>query len=67
MRVYSRNFQNELGNAVTVRAREEKISGIDGIIVSLVGSDSDTEFEVTRQEALEVLEAISRALNLPRR
>lgn len=67
MLTYSRQFQNELGNTITVRASAETVSGVPGILVAIIGPESDTELEVTRQEALELLEGISRVLNLKRR
>jgi hypothetical protein len=61
-RTFTNRFTNELGNAIYVRAREEPIGRTPGIVLYLAGPDSDMEMHVTRQEAVELLQALARIL-----
>jgi hypothetical protein len=67
MKVYSRQFVNELGNTVTLRVSEEMRHGVKGIVIYVAGPDSDTESFVTSQEAVELLEGLSKLLKPKRR
>jgi len=67
MRTHSRQFVNELGNTIIVRVNEEKRHGMPGILLYVAGPDSDTELFITRQEAMEVLEGLSKVLKPGRR
>jgi hypothetical protein len=66
MKIYSRNFVNELGNTITVRVSEEMRHGMKGILIYMEGPDSEMENFVTPQEAVELLEGLSKLLK-PRR
>lgn len=61
-RVVSNRFTNEKGNDVYVRANEEPIAGIPGILLYISGPDSDMEMHVTRQEGLELMNLLSKLL-----
>ncbi len=62
MATYSRQFINELGNSVFVQVSDEERLGIKGIRIYIAGPDSDTENFVTRQEAVELLEGLSKLM-----
>jgi len=66
-RVVSNRFTNEKGNTIYMRANEEPIQGVPGILLYLNGPDSDTEMHVTRQEALELMSLLSKLLKPSRR
>ena len=66
MKIYSRNFVNEEGNQIIVRISEETRHGMKGILIYLAGPDSEMENFVTPQEAVELLEGLSKILK-PRR
>jgi hypothetical protein len=67
MRIYSRQFVNELGNTITLRVSVEERHGTKGISIYIAGPDSDTENFVTSQEAVELLEGLSKLLKPKRR
>lgn len=62
MKTYSRQFKNEHGDTVTIRTNEETRYGIDGVNVLVGGAEGDTEFFVTKQEAVELYEALGALL-----
>ncbi len=62
MATYSRRFTNELGHAVVVQVSDEIRHGVKGIRMYIEGPDSDTESFVTRQEAVELLEGLSKIM-----
>jgi hypothetical protein len=62
MATYSRQFINELGNSISVQVSDEMRHGIKGVRIYIAGPDSDTENFITRQEAVEVLEGLSKIL-----
>jgi hypothetical protein len=66
MKIYSRNFVNENGDNVTVRVSEEVRHGMKGILIYMASPDSEMENFVTPQEAVELLEGLSKLLK-PRR
>lgn len=66
MRTYSHQFVNELGNRVSVRVHEETRYGAPGVVLHVGGPDSEGEFFVTRQEALELLTGLTRVLKTHR-
>ena len=65
-KVISNRFRNEKGNDIYVRASEEPIHGVSGILLYIAGPDSDTEMHVTRQEGLELLTVLSKLLKTGR-
>jgi hypothetical protein len=62
MATYSRQFINELGNSVNVLVSDEERHGVKGIRIYIAGPDSDTENFITRQEAVELLEGLSKIM-----
>jgi hypothetical protein len=62
MATYSRQFINELGNSINVLVSDEERHGVKGIRIYIAGPDSDTENFVTRQEAVELLEGLSKIM-----
>ncbi|KND47167.1 MAG: hypothetical protein AB199_01905 [Parcubacteria bacterium C7867-004] len=66
-RLISNRFTNEKGNDIYVRAKEEPIGGVPGILLYIAGPDSDSEMHVTRQEGLELLAVLSKLLKTGRR
>jgi hypothetical protein len=66
-KVVSNRFQNERGNEVYIRASEEPIHGIPGVLLYVTGPDSDTEMHITRQEGLELFALLSKLLKTGRR
>ncbi len=66
-KVISNRFRNEKGNDIYVRASEEPLHGVPGILLYIAGPDSDTEMHVTRQEGLELLTVLSKLLKTGRR
>jgi hypothetical protein len=62
MKTYSRNFTNELGHSAIVRANEETRHDVPGVLLFFTGSNADTEVFLTKQEAIEMLEALSAVL-----
>lgn len=61
-KVVSNRFRNEKGNDIYLRASEEPIQGVPGILLYMAGPDSDTEMHVTRQEGLELLTLLTKVL-----
>ena len=51
MRTYSKQMVNEIGNSVTVHVSEKDISGVRGVLLSIIGPSSETDIHVTRLEA----------------
>ena len=66
-KVVSNRFRNERGNDLYVRASEEPLHGIPGVLVYLAGPDSDAEMHVTKQEAIELFKILSKLLKPGRR
>jgi len=62
MATYSRRFVNELGNSIVVQVSDEMRHGVKGVRIYIEGPDSDTENFVTRQEAVELLEGLSKIM-----
>jgi hypothetical protein len=62
MATYSRQFSNELGNTIIVQVSDEVRHGVKGIRLYIAGPDSDSENFITRQEAVEVLEGLSKIM-----
>jgi hypothetical protein len=67
MKIYSRQFVNEKGDTVHMTVSEEVRHGIKGIRMYLEGPGSDVENFVTLQEAVELLEGLSKLLKPKRR
>ncbi len=65
-KVVSNRFQNEKGNDIYVRASEESLHNVPGILLYIAGPDSDTEMHVTKQEAIELLAVLSKILKTRR-
>ncbi len=53
-----RTFENELGNAITVRVARQAISGVEGVALAIEGPTSMTELHITRREASVILEEL---------
>jgi hypothetical protein len=66
-KVVSHRFTNERGSEVYIRASEEPIQGVAGVLLYVTGPDTDTEMHVTRQEGLELLTLLSKLLKNARR
>lgn len=66
-KVLSNRFQNEKGNNIYIRATEEPVHGVPGVLLYIAGPDSDTEMHVTRQEGLELLHILTKFLKSGRR
>ena len=62
MATYSRQFINEQGNSVFVQVSDEERFGVKGILIYIAGPETDTENFVTRQEAVELLEGLSKLM-----
>jgi hypothetical protein len=62
MATYSRHFTNELGNSISIQVSDEIRHNVKGIRIYIAGPDSDTENFVTRQEAVELLEGLSKIM-----
>lgn len=61
-KVASNRFRNEKGNDIYIRANEEPIEGVPGMLLYVAGPESDTEMHITRQEGLELLGLLSKLL-----
>lgn len=61
-RSITKRFTNERGNEIYVRANEEPLHGVPGVLLYVAGPDSDTEMHITRQEALELMLLLSKIL-----
>jgi hypothetical protein len=61
-KIVSNRFRNEKGNEIYLRANEEPIDGIPGVLLYVAGPDSDTEMHLTRQEGLELLALLTKLL-----
>jgi hypothetical protein len=66
MATYSRRFTNELGHPVVVQVSDEERHGMKGIRIYIEGPDSDVENFVTRQEAIELMEGLSKIMKTRR-
>lgn len=66
-KVVSTRFRNEKGNDVYVRASEESVQGVPGIVLFVTGSDEDSEMHITRQEGIELFALLSKLLKPGRR
>lgn len=66
-KMVSNRFRNEKGNDIYMRASEEPIHGIPGILLYVAGPDSDTEMHITRQEGIELFMLLSKLLKPGRR
>ncbi|MDQ1299659.1 MAG: hypothetical protein QG636_327 [Patescibacteria group bacterium] len=66
-KVVSIRFRNEKGNDVYVRASEELVQGVPGVVLFVTGPDEDSEMHVTRQEAIELFALLSKLLKPGRR
>lgn len=66
-RVVSNRFRNEKGNDIYVRASEEPVHGVPGILLYIAGPDSDSEMHVTREEGLELFKLLTKLLKPGRR
>ena len=62
MATYSRQFTNELGDSVTIQVSDEMRHDVKGIRIYVEGPSSDVESFMTRQEAVEVLEGLSKIM-----
>ncbi len=62
MATYSRHFTNELGNSVTVVVSDEIRQNVKGIRIYISGPESETENFVTREEAVELMEGLSKIM-----
>ena len=62
MATYTRRFTNELGNQIVLQVSDEIRQNVKGIRIYIEGPDSDTENFVTRQEAVELLEGLSKIM-----
>jgi hypothetical protein len=62
MATYSRQFINERGDSTFVQVSDEERLGTKGIRIYIAGPDTDTENFVTRQEAVELLEGLSKLM-----
>ncbi|MEK7079674.1 MAG: hypothetical protein AAB883_00770 [Patescibacteria group bacterium] len=61
-KVVSNRFRNEKGDDVYVRVSEEPVVDTEGVLLYVQGPDSDAEMHVTRQEAHELLMALTKLL-----
>ncbi len=61
-KVVSTRFRNEKGNDVYVRASEELVQGVPGVVLFVTGPDEDSEMQITRQEGIELLALLSKLL-----
>jgi hypothetical protein len=67
MQIYSRQFVNEKGDRVSLRVSKEERHGTKGISLFLGGPDSELDSFVTLEEAVEILEGLSKLLKPSRR
>lgn len=65
-KVVSNRFRNEKGSDIYVRASEEPLHGVPGILLYIAGPDSETEMHVTKQEGVELLAVLSKILKTVR-
>ncbi len=61
-KVVSTRFRNEKGNDVYVRASEEPVQGVPGVVLFVTGPDEDSEMQITQQEAIELFALLSKLL-----
>lgn len=66
-KVVSTRFRNEKGNDVYVRASEESVQGVPGIVLFVTGPDEDAEMHLTRQEGIELFALLSKLFKPGRR
>lgn len=54
-----KSFLNELGNSIEISITEKDIEGIEGVVISIEGPNSQIENHVTKLEAEKLLEVLS--------
>ncbi len=62
MATYSRQFINDKGESVSVLVGDDDRNGVKGVRIYVTAPDEDSEIFVSRQEAVEVLEGLSRIM-----
>lgn len=62
MKAHSQRMTNELGETVIIHANEKDKDGVPGLLLSVTGPDEEQELHVTRKEAVEVLDALSKLM-----
>lgn len=67
MALYTRRFQNELGNDITLQVKDASMQKVPSVSIYIEGPDSDTEMIITKAEALEVLEGLYTVLKARKR
>lgn len=62
MALYTRRFQNELGNDIVVQVKDDAMQKVPAVSIYIEGPNSDSEMIITKAEALEVLEGLYKVL-----
>jgi hypothetical protein len=62
MATYSRQFINDKGESVSVLVGDDDRNGVKGVRIYITAPEEDSEIFVSRQEAVEVLEGLSRIM-----
>lgn len=57
-----KEFQNELGNLITIQTEGKEIAGQEGVLFAIEGIDSSTTVHITKKEAEVLLEQLSLVL-----
>ncbi len=61
-KILSSRFNNENGKEIYIRASEEPIHDVPGVLLYLTGPDTEAEMHVTRKEGVELLILLSKLL-----
>ena len=62
MATYSRQFINDKGKSVSVLVGDDDRNGVKGVRIYVTAPDEDSEIFISRQEAVEVLEGLSKIM-----
>ena len=62
MATYSRQFINDKGESVSVLVGDDDRNGVKGVRIYVTAPEEDSEIFVSRQEAVEVLEGLSKIM-----
>ena len=62
MATYSRQFINDKGESVSVLVGDDDRNGVKGVRIYVTAPDEDSEIFISRQEAVEVLEGLSKIM-----
>lgn len=62
----AKHFRNELGHDIDIQVEKRELAGVDGILISIAGPDSDTDVHITKVEAQVLYETLASVLGWKR-